>query len=611
MTVYITEGEIMITLSYRHVTLKGGFLYEKQQLNESVTMKAVYDRFYDTGRVSAFRCDWKEGAPNRPHIFWDSDVAKWMEAAAYILQKKSDADLEEKVEAIIDEIEKNQWEDGYFNSYFITRDSENRFSGRERHELYCAGHLMEAAVAYYEATGRDRFLNLMEKYALCIEKAFVTEKTAKFSSPGHQEIELALIRMYRATGNKRYLKLAKHFLDVRGYDSDVELPAQSQAHVPIREQTEAVGHCVRACYMYAAMADLAYETKDAELLEICKTLFADITEKKMYLTGGIGSTRLLETFTIAYDLLNDKAYAETCAAISLMFFAHKMLQSENRAVYADLIERILYNGMISGLSLDGKSFFYENPLEINLNNYKRFPSPDHKERFAIPTRAEVFSCSCCPPNLNRVLASLGNYIYGYENDTVYVNQFADSEAEKDGMKIVQKTDYPRSGRIVLKTENAGRLCVRIPSWCEKYRLNVPHTIENGYAVIENPVEEIVLELEIRPFLVESNPEIYDNNGKVAVCCGPYVCAGESVDNIENLHSLLIDGNFEASWKYDEALCGYAVSVKAFRKKSRTGLYSGYTEDMEDFLLRMIPYAAFANRGASNMCVWFRVLPRSR
>ncbi len=602
----------MITLPYQHVTLNGGFLYEKQKLNESVTMQAVYDRFYDTGRISAFRCDWREGDPNKPHIFWDSDVAKWMEAAAYILQKKSDSALEEKVESLIDEIEKNQWEDGYFNSYFITCEPENRFSDRERHELYCAGHLMEAAVAYYEATGKDRFLKLMEKYALCIEKVFVTEKTAKFSSPGHQEIELALIRMFRATGNKRYLELAKYFLDVRGYEADkITLPAQSQAHLPIREQTDAVGHCVRACYMYAAMADLALETKDEILLDVCKKLFADITEKKMYITGGIGSTRLLETFTIGYDLLNDKAYAETCAAISLMFFAHRLMQFDNNAAYADLIERILYNGMISGLSLDGKCFFYENPLEINLNNYKRFPSPTHKERFAITQRVEVFSCSCCPPNLNRVLASLGNYLYGYENDTVYVNQYADSEAQIGNMKITQKTEYPKNGTVVLQTENIGKLCVRIPSWCKSFNLNAAYYMENGYAVIENPHKEIVLELEIRPFLVESNPEIYANNGKVAVCCGPYVCAGEALDNTENLHSLFIDSNLETSMKYDETLCGYTVSVKAFRKKEQTALYSAYTDNTEDFLLRLIPYAAFANRGESNMCVWFSVMPHSR
>ena len=604
----------MITLSYQNTTLKSGFLYEKQKLNESVTMQAVYDRFFDTGRIASFRCDWKEGEPNKPHIFWDSDVAKWMEAAAYILKKKSDPALEEKVESIIDEIEKNQWEDGYVNSYFTTCAPESRFTNREWHELYCAGHLMEAAVAYYEATGKDRFLKIMEKYAHCIEKIFVTEKSAKFVSPGHQEIELALIRMYRATGNKRYLALAKHFLDVRGYDADTiefRFPAQTQAHLPIREQTEAVGHCVRACYMYSAMADLAFETKDEELLQVCKTLFEDITNKKMYITGGIGSTRLLETFTIGYDLLNDKAYAETCAAISLMFFAHRMMQSENNAVYADLIERILYNGMIAGLSLDGKSFFYENPLEINLNNYKRFPSPDHKERFAIPTRAELFSCSCCPPNINRVLASLGNYLYGYENDTLFVNQFADSEAQIGTMKITQKTEYPKNGKIILQTENVGKLCVRIPAWCKNHSLNVPYYMENGYAVIENPEKEIELDLEIRPFLMESNPEIYENNGKVAVCCGPYVCAGEAIDNVENLHSIYVDGNFEASWKYDEALCGYTVSVKAFRKKEQASLYSEYGGAMEDFLLRLIPYASFANRGQSNMCVWFRAASRFR
>ena len=595
----------MITLSYQNVTLTNGFLYDKQMLNENVTIDAVYNRFYDTGRVSAFRCDWQEGQPNKPHIFWDSDVAKWMEGAAYILKKKASPELEAKIEEIIDEIEKNQCEDGYFNSYFITCAPEKRFTVRDWHELYCAGHLMEAAVAYREATGKDRFLKLMEKYADCIEKAFVTEKTAKFETPGHQEIELALIRMYRATENLRYLKLAKFFLDRRGYEP-VGIPKSTQSHLPVREQTEAAGHCVRACYMYSAMADLALETDDRELYETCKAVFTDITTKKMYITGGIGSTRMLETFTVDYDLLDDKAYAETCAAIALMFFAHRMLRFENDSVYADLIERILYNGMISGLSLDGKSFFYENPLEINLNNYKRFISPDHKERFAITQRVEVFSCSCCPPNLNRVLASLGNYIYGYEGSTLYVNQFAGSEAAVDGMRITQKTDFPKSGKITLQTENVKTLCVRIPAWCESYSVSAPHTVKNGYAVIENPEKEVVVDLSIAPQLIGSNPEIYANNGKAAVCCGPFVCAGEAVDNTENLHSLFIDRNFKADIAYDESLCGYTVRVKAYRRKAESALYSKYAESFEDYTLKMIPYAAFANRGESNMCVWFGV-----
>ena len=596
----------MLPISYQNVTLKSGFLYDKQKLNENVTMNAVYNRFYDTGRVSAFRCDWQEGQPGKPHIFWDSDVAKWMEGAAYILQKKKDSDLEEKVEWIIDQIEKNQGEDGYFNSYFLTCAPEKRYTNRDWHELYCAGHLMEAAVAYFEATGRDRFLKLMEKYAECIEKAFVTEKKALFSAPGHQEIELALIRMYRATGKLRYLKLAKFFLDQRGYEENIPIPKSTQSHLPVREQEEAVGHAVRACYMYSARADLAYETNDSELYAACKKIFLDIITKKMYITGGIGSTRHLEIFTVGYDLPNDKAYAETCAAIALMFFAQRMLRFENDAVYADLIERILYNGMIAGLSLDGKSFFYENPLEIDLRNYKRFLAREHSERFAITQRVEVFSCSCCPPNLNRVLASLGGYLYGFEDNTVYVNQFADSKASKGSMRIMQETDFPKSGRISFETENVKRLCIRIPAWCEEYSLSVPHTVKNGYAVIENPTGKITLDLAITPTLVASNPEVYANNGKAAVCCGPFVCAGEALDNTENLHSLFIDKNFRAKAQYSEALCGYTVSVKAYRRKTTEALYTKYTEDFEDYTLKLIPYAAFANRGESNMCVWFGV-----
>ena len=595
----------MITLSYQNVKLKNGFLFDKQLLNENVTIDAVYNRFYDTGRVSAFACDWQEGQPKKPHIFWDSDVAKWMEGAAYILHKKNDPDLVEKIEWVIDQIEKNQCEDGYFNSYFITCAPEKRFTNRDWHELYCAGHLMEAAVAYYEVTGKDRFLKLMEKYVGCIEKAFVTEKTASFATPGHQEIELALIRMYRATDDLRYLKLAKFFLDNRGYE-ELPITKTTQSHLPVREQTEAIGHCVRACYMYSAMADLALETDDRELYETCKAVFTDIVTKKMYVTGGIGSTRLQETFTIGYDLLNDKAYAETCAAIALMFFAHRMLRFENDSIYADLIEKILYNGMISGLSLDGKSFFYENPLEINLNNYKRFISRDHMERFAITQRVEVFSCSCCPPNLNRVLSSLGNYIYGYEGDTVFVNQFAGSEASIHNMKITQTTDFPKSGTIVLQTENVGTLCVRIPAWCEEYTVSAPYTVKNSYAVIENPTGEITVDLKITPYLVGSNPEVYHNNGKAAVCCGPFVCAGEAIDNIENLHSLFIDRSFKAEIEYDDTLCGYTVKVKAFRRKAEAALYSRFAENFEDFTLKMIPYAAFANRGETNMCVWFGV-----
>lgn len=600
----------MKLLGYENVSVESGFLHEKQLLNENVTLDAVYDRFYETGRFDAFDFKWKEGMDNKPHHFWDSDVAKWLEGAAYVLKKGENRALEKKIEDIIDKIEKHQGEDGYFNIYFTVCEPENRFSDRKMHELYCAGHLFEAAVAYFEVTGKDRFLNLTEKYVDYIIKVFVDEKTAKFVTPGHEEIELALIRMYRSTGKRKFLDLAAFFINNRGEDNGDTLgdtlSKYAQNHLPVRQQKTAEGHCVRACYLYAAMADFAYETKDEEMYRTCKTLFDDIVNKKMYITGGIGSTRIGEAFTVAYDLKNDKAYAETCAAISLMFFAHRMMQFENDAVYADIIERILYNGMISGLSLDGSAFFYENPLEIDLKNYIRFHALNKGEEYAAPIRKKVFDCSCCPPNLNRVLASLGNYIYGYEDDTVYVNQFAGSTAQIGQMSITQKADFPESNEIKFVTKNVKRLCIRLPKWCAAYNINASYAIMNGYAVIDNPDKEITVTFDMTPFLMQSNADVYENSGKVAVCCGPYVCAAESVDNTENLHSIFIDKNLKADVKYSEDMSGFVLKVKAYRKTTDESLYSRYTEDFEDFTLNMIPYAAFANRGESNMCVWFNV-----
>lgn len=603
----------MKEVSYKNVSLNSGFLYEKQMLNKNVTIDAVYKRFSETGRIDAFNCNWKDGDDLKPHFFWDSDVAKWMEGASYILQKERDASLEGKIEDLIDRIEKNQGKDGYFNIYFTVCEPENRFKHRDCHELYCAGHLFEAAVAYYEATGRDRFLKLMEKYADYIIKVFMVEKSAEFTTPGHEEIELALIRMYRATGKKKYLELAQFFIDNRGCNES-ELATvfndrtgkNSQSHLPVREQKSAEGHCVRACYLYSAMVDLAYETNDTELFKICKNLFDDIVDGKMYITGGIGSTRLGESFTVKYDLKNDKAYAETCAAISLMYFAHRMMQFENNAKYADIIERILFNGMISGLSLSGDAFFYENPLEIDLKNYYRFSHSECKEQYAITQRAKVFTCSCCPPNLNRVLASLGGYVYGVDGKNIYVNQFVGSTAEFDGMSIVQKADFPKSNKITIRAEGARKICVRIPSWCEKLSINADYTTANGYAVIENPEKEINITFDMTPFIMQANANVYEDCGKVAVCVGPFVLAAESLDNSENLHNIFIDKNLKIEVSYADEFCGFKAKVKAFKKSNTEKLYSRYNDDFEDTTLNMIPYAAFANRGESNMCVWFNI-----
>ena len=409
---------MMQTVDFSQTKVLGGFWKQKQDMVRKTTIYAVYDRFVETGRFDAFQFNWKEGMPHKPDIFWDSDVAKWMEAAAYLTWQKREPKLEKLVDNTVDLIEKNQCEDGYFNVYFTIVEPDKRFSDRRWHELYCAGHLIEAAVAYYEATGKRKFLDCMCRYADYIEKHFKIDQDTPFSSPGHEEIELALVRLFECTGEKRYLDLAEYFVLIRGTEADkgkdtLDGGLYSQAHKPAAQQDEAEGHAVRAVYFYCAMADIAYHTGNQELLAACRKLFADIITKKMYITGGIGSSSRGEAFTLPYDLNNELAYAETCAAIGLAFFANRMLKLENDSVYSDTIERIIYNGFLSSTSLDGKAFFYENPLEIIPMMSKRDRSCTWIPGIHWPQtqRSEVFECSCCPPNINRIFSSLADLFF--------------------------------------------------------------------------------------------------------------------------------------------------------------------------------------------------------
>lgn len=602
----------MKNLNYKNVDLTKGFWKEKQLLNENVTIDAVYNRFCDTGRIKAFDFEWKDGMENQPHFYWDSDVAKWIEGAACILAKKDDAHLTERIEHLIDCIETHQEADGYFNIYFTVCEKNNRFKKRAYHELYCAGHLIEAAVEYYEATGKDRFLKCMMKYADCIEKAFITEKTAAFTTCGHEEIELALYRLYKCTGNKKYLDMSLFFINMRGAKTEVDIGGiyndmNDQHHKPVREQREAEGHAVRACYLYSAMADAAKETGDKELLSSCKSIFGDIINHKMYITGGVGSTYHGEAFTAAYDLPADKAYAETCASIAMMFFAHRMQQIENSSVYADITEREMFNGMLSGISLDGKAFFYENPLEIDLDNYTKYHSTAVGERYAITERKEVFDCSCCPPNINRVFASIGSYAYGYDEDTIYVNQFMSSRAEIGTMKIEVETEYPKNGEITIKASGVKRLCVRIPSWCDNFSISESYTLSGGYAVIENPPGSVKVNFEMRPVLMQADPRVKAAAGKAAVMYGPVVYCAEGGDNTgSKLHELYLssDANFEI--KFDDTFKSNIIIADGFKKLSCGSLYSPVDSNYEKTKIKLIPFAYHANRGASDMMVWLNL-----
>lgn len=597
---------------YRNVTLTGGFWKAKEDLVRDVTTDAVYDRFYETGRIDAFKCNWKEGMPNRPHFFWDSDVAKWIEGAAYVLTRADRPDLEEKIENLIDEIEKNQGEDGYFNIYFTVIEPEKRFTNRDCHELYCAGHLMEAAVAYHQATGKDRFLKIMEKYADYIWKVFVEDKSATYETPGHEEIELALVRLYHETGKDKYLKLSQHFLDRRGQPDNQETdilghPKYAQNFLPVRKQREAFGHSVRAMYLYSGMADIARETGDEAMLDACRALFDDVTKRKMYVTGGIGSTNVGEAFTIPYDLPNAHAYTETCASIGMMFFANRMLQSDpvHTSKYADIVELEMYNGALAGLSLDGISFFYENPLEIYMTERNRHTCSDHREHFPITQRVKVFGCSCCPPNLTRMLSSLGEYFYAYDEaeNAVYVNQFGSSVYEDGGVKVVQETDYPHTGLV--KITSSVPVYVRVPGWCRSFTADAEYCMVNGYAKFE--AGEIAVNFAMKPELITSSVNVVRNIGKAALRRGPVVYCVEGVDHGGDVHTLCFDRTTvgDAKVVHDEAIGLDALELAGLRYADAQpdALYAPLEERFVPTTIRAIPYHAFANRGETDMLVF--------
>ena len=603
----------MKQIGFADVKIEGGFLGKIEQLNEKVTIDAVYDRFSETGRVRAFSCTWKEGEPDRPHIFWDSDVAKWIEGASYVLAKHPDEKLTARIESVIDDIEANQWEDGYVNSYYTTIEPQNRFTVRGNHELYCCGHLIEAAVAYYESTGRDRFLKIMMKYADLVDRIFRVEHSAAFQTPGHEEIELALFRLYRCTKQEKYLTLAKFFVDQRGANT-LDQPIAGgiygiyQQDVPPREAREAVGHSVRACYFYASMADYALETGDEAMAESCRKLWEDIVTRKMYISGGIGSTCYGEAFTIPYDLPPESAYTETCAGIALIYFSQRMFLLEKDARYADVIERLLYNGVISGLSLSGDCFFYENPLEVNLRNHYKIKATANQLRLPITQRVKVFGCSCCPPNLNRLLASVGDYVYAVDGDEIYVNQFAPGTARAGGIEIRTETDYPFTGRIKITANGAAKLRVRIPGWCRKFTASAAYKLENGYAVFAD--NEVIIDFDMPVTAIASDSRVWDNAGKIAVTRGPVVYCAEAQDNGGvDLHTLILSpGAVSAAGVLPAGPSGLPElvlsSIRQLPAPESALYYPAEESAFEVFKLRLIPYYAFANRGEDDMLVWF-------
>lgn len=601
----------MQNIRFSDIKITGGFWKVKQDLAKNVTAKAVYDRFEETHRFSALECKWTEGQPNMPHIYWDSDVAKWIEGVAYILEQNEAPELEKICDEAIGNIVKNADENGYFNSHFLVTEQDKRFTYRSHHELYCAGHLIEAAIAYDKATGKTELLKAMCKYADYIERIFKIEDSAAFRTPGHPELELALVKLFRYTGERRYLELSKYFIDEHGNnEKDGELYKDfnllyNQDEMPLRDRTTAEGHCVRALYLFAAMADIAEEYGDKELLDSCVRCFDNIMEKKLYITGSVGSTHIGEAFTPDYHLPARTAYTETCAAISLAMFSGRMASLIHEGKYADMVERAIYNGVLSGISMDGKAFFYENPLEIDPKFNNINTSTYTKERYPITQRVEVFDCSCCPPNMVRFIPSIADYMYSFDGDTLFVHQYMESVADTEGTSLTMLTEYPAKGKIKLMgTTDKKRVALRIPGWCRSFSVNSAFELKSGYAYIEVEGDfDLELTLHMPVQVIASNRKVHENAGRVAVQRGPVVYCAEGVDNVTDLKAVAIDIKGEFGLGENDFILP-SIHTKGYLPSENEELYFVADEKFDEIPLKLIPYYAFANRGESELQVWF-------
>ena len=609
------------------------------ETTRAVTLPAEYEQCRRTGRIGAWKLAWKPGEPNPPHIFWDSDVAKWLEAAAYALGRRPDKALARRVDALIADMVAAQQPDGYLNVHFTVVEPEKRWTNlRDNHELYSAGHIIEAAVACYEETGRRTLLDAACRLADHIGTVFGTQRGQKRGYPGHPELELALVRLYRATGEERHLRLAQYFVDERGRKPnyfDVEAAARGEAHPPsyytghdynqshlsVREQTTAEGHAVRAMYLYSGMADVAAETGDAALRAACRRLWRNVAERRMYVTGGVGSSGHGERLTRDYDLPNETAYAETCAAIGLVFFAHRMLHLERDGRYADLMERALYNGVLSGVSLDGRRFFYVNPLAASGGT-------------GTPERQDWFGCTCCPPNIARLLASLPRYAYSEGSRAAYVHLYVQGRATLgvagQAVELRVRTGYPwkEKVRIAVRPERPAdfTLALRIPGWCRAAALKVNGTpvavgriVKKGYALIARTwaagdVVELTLPMPVER--VEANPKLRADCGRVALQRGPLVYCIEEVDNGVDLEDICLPRDAALTAKFrPDLLGGVTVITGAARRRDRAGwagaagragaLYRPATSRTVRTRLTAVPYCAWCNRKPGEMLVWIR------
>ncbi len=632
-------------LAFNEVHLSDNFWLPRLKINETVTIPASFERCENTGRVKNFvMAAARSGKFCTIYPFDDTDIYKTIEGASYSLSLFPDPKLEKYVDSLITIIAAAQEPDGYlYTARTIDPLHPQEWAGTKRwvnerklsHELYNAGHLYEAAAAHYIATGKKNLLNVALKNADLVCSVFGPAPNQQHTAPGHEVVEMGLVKLYRITGKKEYLNTAKYFVEERGRDVSYDSTSKDewkngsywQDNIPVIDQTEAEGHAVRAGYLYSAMADVAALTGDEKLLSAVDTIWNNVVSKKMYVQGSVGAIGDGERFGDNYQLPNATAYNETCAAIAQVFWNERMFLLHGDSKYIDVLEKTLYNGLISGIGLDGKSFFYTNAMQIK----NSFSHPDMEA-----TRSGWFPCSCCPTNLVRLLPSVPGYIYAQKGDNIYTNLFISGNATLNlsgkPVQIVQQNNYPWDGDLKFtvnpKSSFDFSMLIRIPGWARNeampsdlYTFNsnsdkkvtitingkdVDYNIENGYAVLnrkwkKNDVIEVKLPMEVRKVVANSN--VKNDIGKVALQRGPIMYCAEWIDNDGKASNLVMPVNtmFTTEFKPD-LLNGIEVLKSNVPAVMIENDGEAIVTKNQNFIA--IPYYAWANRGKGEMMLWF-------
>lgn len=579
-------------VNFSDVKITDNFWSPRLKNHKDVTLNVCIDQIENqTGRIRNFEKAALGEGEHSGIYFDDSDVYKALEGMAYSLQNNPDPVLEAKCDEWIDKFAAAQQEDGYINTFYTLTGLDKRWTEMDKHEMYCAGHMIEAGVAYFNVTGKRKFLDVCIKMADHMMDTFGPGK--RDWVPGHEEIELALVKLYQVTGEKKYLDFSEWLIDERGkgLGANNGKPWNTEYHQddkPVREMTDIAGHAVRAMYLYCGMADVAAYTGDQGYIEALNRLWDDVVLRNMYITGGIGQSASNEGFTNDYSLPNLSAYCETCASVGMVYWNWRMNQFTGDSKYVDVMERSMYNGALAGISLEGDTFFYVNPLE-SLGNH-------HRQAW--------YGCACCPSQICRFLPSIGNYIYGVSEDALWVNLYIGNEstfkAGKKEITLTQETNYPWEGAVKLtvgaKSPVSKDIRLRIPGWCKSYTVSVngaevKPAVENGYAVLSQKWQNgdvIELNMDMPVEVVAADPRVKEDEGLRAVQRGPLVYCIEEVDNSENFDALTISEDAAFNTQFESDLLKGVMSI---------------TAQVGENSLKYIPYYAWDNREAGKMKVW--------